>query len=419
MKKSLVPPTTQCIKVSSLRKSFPKEKNIDLEKWMEKTNTLYVGRRGRIFIGSGEDKQIFHYKDSKWHNPYKVGSEYSLKKSLKLYEKHVRESGLYDELEELSGKSLGCFCEQVEGGESCHAQVLVKLFNERFGKSKSKRERSCEEEYEKCKSKRGSTKVTRPKKKVEKPEKKVKIVKSPKTKDMPRIVIGQAARGVGYPKIDGFKVYPIHSRGAKPWRDLSPFFIGPVEFIDSDGDKAECPIFENYWQSAKAWKKVAKQNQKKPEWVWPAETHIGKDGEPNDKWYKWRDALAKHDKAVRRPNGKAIPEYAWWRDPKTKRYKKLGVVEAREKIYIPLLKKLYRAHPTYKKLLKDFKGGQDIILVEPDGPWHELYPNGLEVNLGMLKKMISKTSYKAEGHFEKYFPYGHGYVAAMCLFEDF
>lgn len=270
-------------------------------------------------------------------------------------------------------------------------------------------------------------------KKVEKPKKEVKE-KHTVVKKMPRIIIAQKRRGASYPNIEGFKNYPIHSQGPgtsnAPWKFLSPFYIGPIEFIDSEGEIQECPIFENYWQGHKVWKKVGKQNQRKTKtvkgvkerytvWEWPAEIHLDKNKDPNEKWYRWHDALLTNELPVRRPNGKAIPEYAWHYNKKTKKHEKLGLVESRKKIYVSELKKLYKKSPAYKKLLKEFKNGQDMVLIEPDGPWAELYPDGKEVKLELLKKWISKTNYKEEGHPEKYFPYGHGYVAAMCLFEDY
>ncbi|HMP28132.1 MAG TPA: hypothetical protein PKD85_00945, partial [Saprospiraceae bacterium] len=263
-------------------------------------------------------------------------------------------------------------------------------------------------------------KIKEDKKEVTKPTIKKEITK-PKVKEVtkPKIIVAQSGRGVPYPKIEGYKAYPIHSRGAKPWKEMSPFLIGPIEFKDSDGNVEECPIFENFWQGTKVWKKVTKQKQKKPEWVWPAETHIGKDGDPNDKWYEWHEALLKHEKPVRRPNGKAIPEYAWWFNSKTKDFEKLGLVEARKKIYIDTLQKLYRKNPVYKTLLKEFRAGQNVLLIEPDGPWHEIYPNGREVTLDLLKKLVEKTNYEDEGYKGKYMPFGHGYVAAMCLLEDY
>ena len=114
--------STQCVKVSELRK----KKYANLEEWMKDENNLYVGRRGRIFIHEDDEKRIFHYKGSKWQNPFKVG-EYSLEESLKLYEKHLVESGLIKDVKELKGKTLGCFCSQKG---DCHAKILAKLVNE-------------------------------------------------------------------------------------------------------------------------------------------------------------------------------------------------------------------------------------------------------------------------------------------------
>lgn len=128
---------TQCVKVAALRKVYPGE-DIDLEKWMAKPNTLYVGRRGRIFIRQPDgSNKVFVYKDSIWANPYKVGTkqgEYTLDKSLELYRKRILESDLYNRLDELRGKILGCFCDQ---NAPCHAKVLVELYNDKIKNSKS------------------------------------------------------------------------------------------------------------------------------------------------------------------------------------------------------------------------------------------------------------------------------------------
>jgi hypothetical protein len=117
---------TQCVKVDALRKSSG-DKTITLKKWMKDENNVYVGRQGRIFIGKGDDKEIFHYKGSKFANPYKVGikeGEYSLEESLKLYKKHLKKTGLDKEVEELRGKTLGCFCDQKG---PCHAKILAEM----------------------------------------------------------------------------------------------------------------------------------------------------------------------------------------------------------------------------------------------------------------------------------------------------
>lgn len=119
--------TTQCVKIGSLRKEL-KDPLITLEKWMEDPNNVYVGRRGRIFIGSGEDKRIFHYPGSRFENPFVVGTkegQYSLEESLELYERYFNKS-LSGYVEELRGKNLGCFCVQ---SQRCHAQILAQYLN--------------------------------------------------------------------------------------------------------------------------------------------------------------------------------------------------------------------------------------------------------------------------------------------------
>ena len=125
-----------------------------------------------------------------------------------------------------------------------------------------------------------------------------------------------------------------------------------------------------------------------------------------------------HDQPVRRPNGKAIPLFAWWYDKATNAYYKLDTILARKIIYIPYLKHLYRQNPTYQKLLEKFRNGQNILLVEPDGPLLDAYPQGKEFNLDLLNRWIDKMNFGEEGYPHKYSPYGHGYVLATCLLED-
>jgi exodeoxyribonuclease-3 len=106
-----------CIKVSKLRK----EGYENFKEWLIDDNNVYVGRTGRIFI----NKEIFHFTGSKWCNPYKVSeNHYSLDESIGLYKQHLITSGLIDNVEELRGKKLGCFCDQKQ---ICHAQVLVDI----------------------------------------------------------------------------------------------------------------------------------------------------------------------------------------------------------------------------------------------------------------------------------------------------
>lgn len=121
--------TTQSVKISNLRKKYGND--INLRKWLEDPNNVYVGRHGRIFI----DKEIFHYPGSKWANPNKVtdkATEKDLEDNLILYRQHLEKEGLLtiENLSELKGKCLGCFCDTASTTSvnkiDCHTKVLYK-----------------------------------------------------------------------------------------------------------------------------------------------------------------------------------------------------------------------------------------------------------------------------------------------------
>lgn len=64
---------------------------------------------------------------SPWANEWKL-SEYTREDSLKRYKNHAKEK-LWENLGELSGKTLGCFCKQ---SEACHGDILVELWKEKY-----------------------------------------------------------------------------------------------------------------------------------------------------------------------------------------------------------------------------------------------------------------------------------------------
>jgi hypothetical protein len=113
-----------CVKVSELRK----QGYSDFEDWLNNKNNIYVGRQVRIWIHSLNNKRIFHYKSSKWHNPFKVTNEMSLEKSLEEYTDYIIQSGFIHDIKELKGKNLGCWCL----GNDCHAKILADIANGKY-----------------------------------------------------------------------------------------------------------------------------------------------------------------------------------------------------------------------------------------------------------------------------------------------
>lgn len=109
------------VKVSELRKRGINS----FSKWKKKNNTYYIGRDMTRFNSD--------ITGSKWGNPFNV-KKYGRDECLRLYEQYIRKHPtLYDELEELVGKELGCWCHP----QGCHGHVLVRLLEEKLKASDS------------------------------------------------------------------------------------------------------------------------------------------------------------------------------------------------------------------------------------------------------------------------------------------
>lgn len=76
---------------------------------------IYIGRKVRY--------HPLYREDSKWANRFTT---------LELYEAHVRQN-LWDDLDELKGKVLGCWCVTTSDfyPVRCHGQVLMRLLKEK------------------------------------------------------------------------------------------------------------------------------------------------------------------------------------------------------------------------------------------------------------------------------------------------
>jgi hypothetical protein len=87
--------------------------------WMKGENNTYIGRACH-YVGISAN--------SMWHNPYSV-KKHGREEALRLYEIYARDI-LYNRLDELEGKTLGCWCHP----QACHGDVLVRLLAEKRSK---------------------------------------------------------------------------------------------------------------------------------------------------------------------------------------------------------------------------------------------------------------------------------------------
>jgi hypothetical protein len=78
-----------------------------------------------VYIGRACNMGGWRLPQSKWHNPYSV-KQYGAQ-AIPMFEQYLRNSPLINEIEELRGKRLGCWCSP----QPCHGDVLVKILNGR------------------------------------------------------------------------------------------------------------------------------------------------------------------------------------------------------------------------------------------------------------------------------------------------
>ena len=80
--------------------------------------------------GANNYKGIYIGRPSKWGNPYTIGEDGNRDEVCDKYEEYVlKHPTLLSDLDELVGKTLGCWCKP----KRCHGQFLLKLIQERFG----------------------------------------------------------------------------------------------------------------------------------------------------------------------------------------------------------------------------------------------------------------------------------------------
>lgn len=70
---------------------------------------------------------VFIGRPSKWGNPFKIGEgKYTREQALEKFDEWiVGQADLLDDIEELRGKILGCYCKP----ERCHGDTLLQIAN--------------------------------------------------------------------------------------------------------------------------------------------------------------------------------------------------------------------------------------------------------------------------------------------------
>ncbi|ARF12429.1 protein of unknown function DUF4326 [Klosneuvirus KNV1] len=91
----------------------------DFEDWSKDPNHVYIGRDMSFYVKGT--------KGSKWQNPFPV-KKYGLDKCAELYKEYMTNNkDLLDQLDELDGKVLGCWCKP----DKCHGDILLELLKQK------------------------------------------------------------------------------------------------------------------------------------------------------------------------------------------------------------------------------------------------------------------------------------------------
>ena len=88
----------------------------------------------RVVNKKKEKFDVYIGRGSKWGNPFHIDKHGTREEVLRKYEDYARNCPtIMNSLDELKGKTLGCFCKPLP----CHGDVLFKLYKEKFEQAQS------------------------------------------------------------------------------------------------------------------------------------------------------------------------------------------------------------------------------------------------------------------------------------------
>ena len=113
-------PKRQCLQRDNLM-----EDNTNFTKWIEGADNVYISRNLSKYYKKGS------MPESIWTNPFQSGfRKGETEADLINFGNYVKNTPhLWDSIETLGGKTLGCWCRK---DKPCHADTLIMLFKEKM-----------------------------------------------------------------------------------------------------------------------------------------------------------------------------------------------------------------------------------------------------------------------------------------------
>lgn len=208
--------------------------------------------------------------------------------------------------------------------------------------------------------------------------------------------------------------------------------LGPYVLKNEKGQ-----IMENIYQGQKCYEQVPpvkayySRYNKTITWERSAEIHFINE-KPTEAYWKWRADIINNKYYIRYPVGLvhrhkcmfALIESNEETDDTIKyndiNYKKIGYIESRKQIYIPVYCELAKKRPKFKELQARLDKGENLLIIEVDGPHQEsleYYKNTYNVNDDFIvgnTMLINKENIKIMMNDAKN-AFGHGYCLGMAL----
>lgn len=240
-----------------------------------------------------------------------------------------------------------------------------------------------------------------------------------------KVKVAKYYPGKPAPVTPGYRNIVIHTSDKNLGGGLSPYHLTVTRTIDGEEHDV---IIENHWQFSKFYPEVypikTKLSRFHPNvivWEHEEEIHQKKDGNPNFKYWDWREKGMLNPYAVRYPNGYKhrgeVLFSIFMKDEDSETYKELDYIKARKKIYCADYIEAALDHPELIKLKKLLDKGDNLQIVEVDGPdpyldywpYTKISPEapGMSMNEKTIKFLLNDDNRA----------FGHGFVIAALLLD--
>lgn len=206
-------------------------------------------------------------------------------------------------------------------------------------------------------------------------------------------------------------------RGKDDFSDLSPYYL--------KNDYGQ--IMENIWQFSKIYETVPAVKEKLHYysntiiWQWQEEKHII-DNVITDKYQIWRSAGMNNKYPVRYPAGyrgrSSCVGALWYNETMPNGSKYLDYITSRKKIYVPVYTNLVKQHPRFQDLKLRHLQGENLLIIDVDGPAQELAAHYAELGVTVEKSTVVVNVANMQALLnDPVRPFGHGYCLAMALLD--